>query len=417
MDLRDLNLHIVYKKFRMTSIQGTLPLLSKGVWMVTLDLKDAYFHITIALEHRKYLRFTLGDDHYQFKALPFGITSAPRVFTKTMAVVISYLHTRGIMIFLYLDYWLIVADSMATVSMNLEITLTLLHSLGIQVNWNKSHLEPTQHIQFIGAVLDSLHTHAFLPIDCAQSLWHHVEQVLTNCKTTALQVQQLLGHMAAAIADVPFAKLHMRPLQMSFQCQFRPQIHSQSRRIFLKRGIKESLTWWTLPANILAGTLFRKPDTTITLTTDASLTKWGAHLGKWTTRGLWSHKEARMHINWLELQCNLYCTSGGHDPRSLGDGLLLDWSTELLYMFPPLPLIPRVLRKLQDQNSRAILIAPWWLRRNWFPFLLQMSKKTYIRFPQEPDLLILLPHNIRHHDVPSLALMAWHIDLQHSLGE
>lgn len=148
MDLRDFNLHVVYKKFRMTSIQSILHLLNEGVWMVTLDLKDAYFHITIAQEHRKFLQFTLGDEHYQFTALPFGISSAPRVFTNTMAVVISYLHTRGVTIFPYLDD-----------------CHSLCHSLGIQVNWKKSHLEPTQRIQFIGTILDSQQACAFLPME------------------------------------------------------------------------------------------------------------------------------------------------------------------------------------------------------------------------------------------------------------
>lgn len=71
----------MYKRFHMTTLHS-IHLLDPGVWMTTLDLKDAYFYITIIPSHRKYLRFTVGDNHYQFKSLPFGISSAPRVFTK-----------------------------------------------------------------------------------------------------------------------------------------------------------------------------------------------------------------------------------------------------------------------------------------------------------------------------------------------
>lgn len=56
---------------------------------------------------------------------------------------------------------------------------------------------------------------------------------------------------------------------------------------------------------------------------------------------------------------HLFC-SGGGDPRSLGDGLLLDWTGKFLYMFPPLPLIPRVLKKYQHKQPRCILITPCW---------------------------------------------------------
>lgn len=71
--------------------------------MATLDLKDAYFHISIAPSHRKFLRFTVGDCHYQFKALSFGLASAPHIFTKVMVVIVSHLKTLGITVFPYLD--------------------------------------------------------------------------------------------------------------------------------------------------------------------------------------------------------------------------------------------------------------------------------------------------------------------------
>ena len=50
-----------------------------------MDLKDAYFHVRVVPAHRQYLRFN------QFKALPFGLSWAPRVFTKTLALLIVWL--------------------------------------------------------------------------------------------------------------------------------------------------------------------------------------------------------------------------------------------------------------------------------------------------------------------------------------
>ena len=36
------------------------------------------------------------------------------------------------------------------------------------------------------------------------------------------------------------------------------------------------------------------------------------------------------------------------------------------YAFPPIALIPRVLRKVQEDQAWVLLIAPWLPRRNWF---------------------------------------------------
>lgn len=72
MDLRDVNVWVIYKKIHMTSVQFILPLLKKGNWMVMIDLKDTYFRITIALQHHRYLRFTVGDAHFQFNQVKKG---------------------------------------------------------------------------------------------------------------------------------------------------------------------------------------------------------------------------------------------------------------------------------------------------------------------------------------------------------
>ncbi|KAJ1094269.1 hypothetical protein NDU88_007347 [Pleurodeles waltl] len=79
----------------MLTLAQVLLALNDGDWMVSVDLQDAYFHIPILKSHRKYLRFVVGSQHYQFAALPFGLTSAPRVFTKVMSVVAAELKKEG----------------------------------------------------------------------------------------------------------------------------------------------------------------------------------------------------------------------------------------------------------------------------------------------------------------------------------
>ncbi|VDI48589.1 Hypothetical predicted protein [Mytilus galloprovincialis] len=56
-----------------------------GMWTTSLDLSDAYFHIPISQTYRKYLRFVWNNKVFQFKALPFGLSTAPLAFTKNHA--------------------------------------------------------------------------------------------------------------------------------------------------------------------------------------------------------------------------------------------------------------------------------------------------------------------------------------------
>ncbi|KAG6937621.1 ORF I polyprotein, partial [Chelydra serpentina] len=77
LDLRNLNKYIVNLKFHMVSLATIIPSLDPGDWYAALDMKDAYFHISITPAHRRFLRFVVCKTHYQFTALPFGLCTAP----------------------------------------------------------------------------------------------------------------------------------------------------------------------------------------------------------------------------------------------------------------------------------------------------------------------------------------------------
>ncbi len=62
---------------------------------VTIDLKDAYFHIPIAPEHRQFLRIAIGGQIFQFKVLPFGLALAPKVFSKLIQAALEPLQRTG----------------------------------------------------------------------------------------------------------------------------------------------------------------------------------------------------------------------------------------------------------------------------------------------------------------------------------
>ena len=85
--------------------------LQQREWVTSKDYKDAYFHIPIQEQSRKYLRFHVQGRTYQFKAIPFGLSTAPLEFTVvTKEVKLMAIH-RGIGIHQYLDDWLVRATS------------------------------------------------------------------------------------------------------------------------------------------------------------------------------------------------------------------------------------------------------------------------------------------------------------------
>ena len=60
---------------------------------------------------RKYLRFVVNKKVYQFICLPFGLATYPREFTKLLQTAISLFRQQGVKLHVYLDDWLIRADT------------------------------------------------------------------------------------------------------------------------------------------------------------------------------------------------------------------------------------------------------------------------------------------------------------------
>ncbi len=85
-------------------------------WFAAIDLKDAYFHVSILPRHRPFLRFAFEGRAYQYKVLPFGLSLSPRVFTKVAEAALVPLRERGVRILNYLDDWLILAQSSRAVA-------------------------------------------------------------------------------------------------------------------------------------------------------------------------------------------------------------------------------------------------------------------------------------------------------------
>jgi hypothetical protein len=150
LDLSPLNEYITAPHFRMETAQSILASMRPGQWSTSLDLKDAFLHVPIAHRHRKYLRFLVGGAHYQFRSLPFGLTTSPYVFTRVVKAVGVYVRSRGMSLLQYLDDWNTMAPSRLASQSHTGFLLSLTEGLGLIVNQAKSELVPAQKFNFVG---------------------------------------------------------------------------------------------------------------------------------------------------------------------------------------------------------------------------------------------------------------------------
>ena len=95
INLKKLNVSIEVQRFKMETIHNLKGVIRRGDWFGKIDLKDAYLTIPVHPEDQKYLKFVWRKQAYQFKTLPFGLATAPRVFTKVMRPLKARLREQG----------------------------------------------------------------------------------------------------------------------------------------------------------------------------------------------------------------------------------------------------------------------------------------------------------------------------------
>lgn len=131
------------------------------------------------------------------------------------------------------------------------------------------------------------------------------------------------------------------------------------------------------------------------MTTDVSLTGWGAVKEGGSSWGLWREHHIFWHINCLEMLAVLppvskrpSCSSlkrqyvVGLIHKSLGrDAMAQTWPRLCLYAFPAIALLPGVLDRVCQEGVSLLLVAPFWPARVWFSNLIVHLDGTHGRFP------------------------------------
>ena len=148
LDLSTLNTFLNTESFKMETPETIRTSLQAGEWVTSIDFKDAYFHIPIHSQSRKYMRFRLQGRSYQFKALPFGLPYPLEFIVVAKEVKLMALQ-RGIRIHKYLDDWLVRASTHDTCLQHTQTLVTLCQELGWLVNKEKSELAPKQVFNFV----------------------------------------------------------------------------------------------------------------------------------------------------------------------------------------------------------------------------------------------------------------------------
>ena len=302
LNLKELNAHVEHVHFKLDTLRDVLPLIHPNCFFMTIDLKDAYFSVYVRPGDRHWFQFIWRHLKYRFTCLPQGLTSAPRIFTRLLKPVLSHLRKLGITVSCYLDDCIFIADSADALRDNVLYALHLFDSLGLTVNLTKSSLTPTQEVEFLGVILNSVAMTTTLTSRKkerirAQGLW------LLNEVVSLGELSTFIGMAVASDPAVELAPLRYKYLEIVRNRELTHHRGNYSAPVVLDSHARDLVSWWVHNVDSQVKSL-RSCSPELEMFCDASLTGWGAVVGGARTSGHWAHDELN-HINCLELKAIL----------------------------------------------------------------------------------------------------------------
>ena len=276
--------------------------LGKGALLAKVDVKAAYRLVPVNPQDRLLLGFQWRGEHYVDGMLPFGLRSAPKIFTAVADALEWVLRQRGVR---HVDHYL---DDFVTMGPpgsnackhNLDLILATCADLGVPLAEEK--LEgPSECLTFLGIEIDTSLGILRLPAEKLARLQRQLRTWAPRKVCRRHQLESLVGTLQHANRVVRPGRSFTRRM-IDLLCI--RGVRSSHHHIRLNQEFQADLQWWRAFASHWNGvSVFppaRRP--AFEVTSDAS-GNWGC--GAWSQESWlqyqWPHEALQRHISFKEL--------------------------------------------------------------------------------------------------------------------
>ncbi|WUR03048.1 DDI1-like protein [Vairimorpha necatrix] len=180
IDYRHVNKYILDEIYQIPNIHDNLLLLSGNLYFSQLDLTNGFNQAPIDVESRVITGFYILGKHYQYKRIPFGIKSGPKLFQRIISELLEEIDN----VFVYIDDIVIYGKSKDAHDETLLQVLKTLYNHNLRINFDKSKFCKTE-IEILGCIVNNRGIRA--------NLKNLDEKILLKEPKTKKELQRLLG--------------------------------------------------------------------------------------------------------------------------------------------------------------------------------------------------------------------------------
>ena len=306
LNLAPLNVNIVYNKFKMDTMRQVIQLVYPNCYFAKIDFYHAYYSVFVRPQDRDWFRFLWRGQHLRFTCLPQGFTSSPRIFTKLLKPIFSHFRSLGIICLCYIDDCIFLASSADALLQTLDYVIGVLDALGLTISVGKSCLVPSQRIEFLGFVIDSVAMTVCVTEGKRQRIQEFGNQLISEVTVSIRRLASFIGSVVATDHGVPRAPLKYKYLEILKNRALVASKGNFDASVILDDKALGLIRWWVVHLPHLVRHIII-PKIDLELVTDAATSLgWGAHVGTIGTYGHWDDIEKGSHCNVLELRAILF---------------------------------------------------------------------------------------------------------------
>jgi hypothetical protein len=124
---------------------------------------------------------------------------------------------------------------------------------------------------------------------------------------------------------------------------------------------------------------------------------------------LWGTPQIDLFVSRQSAQVARFMSWRAADFPEAIDALSMRWDFSLAFLFPPIPLFKRVVRKLEVSRGVFLLVTPYWEVQTWFASLQSLPVLEVRRLPFHDALLVDLATGEPPPSLELLFLVVWRI--------
>ena len=153
VDFRRLNAYTIKNKFPLPIIEELFEELLGAEGFTTLDLRSGFHHILVKLDDQYKTAFQTHFGHFEYKVMPYGLTSALATFQAIMNHILAPLLRKCVVVFI--DDILIYSKTLEEHEKHIEMVFELLKQHQFKVRLSKCSFTK-QELNYLGHVISAV---------------------------------------------------------------------------------------------------------------------------------------------------------------------------------------------------------------------------------------------------------------------